>query len=132
MKLSFGIIWGVSFTFFPIILSKSKDVVLVNQMFANVEVRNTTFQHEICGKDWESDVFVELAWCFLDSSIQGSLNYSYRVLHKKQPSDRTVDSSVGSPRAPQLQSCFFRVVPIGLQKKQPFMLGTFTPFQLQL
>ena len=79
MKLSFGIIWGVSFTFFPIILSKSKDVVLVNQMSANVEVRNTTFQHEICGKDWESDVFVELAWCFLDSSIQGSLNYSYWV-----------------------------------------------------
>ena len=57
---------------------------------------------------------------------------SYRVLHKKQPSDRTIDSSVGSPRAPQLQSCFFRVVAIGLQKKQPFMLGTFTPFQLQL
>ena len=51
---------------------------------------------------------------------------------KKQPSDRTIDSSVGSPRAPQLQSCFFRVVAIGLQKKQPFMLGTFTPFQLQL
>ncbi len=59
-------------------------------------------------------------------------SYDTGFFKKKQPSDRTVDSSVGSPRAPQLQSCFFLVVPIGLQKKQPFMLGTFTPFQLQL
>ena len=33
---------------------------------------------------------------------------------KKQPFDRTVDSSMRSPHAPQLQSCFFRVVAIGL------------------
>ena len=55
---------------------------------------------------------------------------SVRVLHKKQPSDRIVDSSVGSPRAPQLQSCFFRVVPHRPSEKTAIHVRYVHPFSV--
>ena len=44
------------------------------------------------------------------------VNRYYRVLHKKQPSDRTVDSSVGSPVPPNFKVVSFGLSPSAFRK----------------
>ena len=60
-----------------------------------------TWHQNICHR---TSIFLQPEWTW------------YRVLHKKQPSDRTVDSSVGSPVPPNFKVVCFGLSPSAFRK----------------
>ena len=72
-----------------------------------------TLIYQICNSDCCHDILHPLSYCQQRPTMPF---FSVRVLHKKQPSDRTVDSSVGSPVPPNFKVVCFGLSPSAFRK----------------